>query len=41
MWKLMGLVCNQDKSKLMERKVVEDRKLDAEMYKQVFILAKM
>lgn len=37
----MGLVCNQDKSKLMERKVVEERKLDAEMYKQVFIMAKM
>ena len=41
MWKLMGLVCNQDKSHLMERKAAEDRKLDAEMYKNVVIMTKM
>ena len=41
MWKLMGIVCNQDKSNLEDRKTIDEKKLGAELHKYVLIMTKM
>jgi hypothetical protein len=41
MWQLMSMVCNQDKSDLEERKVMEEKKMDLVLIKHIMIMTKM